>query len=176
MDDYIKMLKKGDEKAFERMVRENQNKIYAVCLNMMKNPHDAQDAAQETFIKAYRSLRGFKGDSKVETWLTRIAVNACLDALRARRETENIDDKYDLAADETPETELEKADIRREVRGALASLPPDMRSVVVLRDVEGYSYEEVAEMLRLNIGTVRSRLARARSKLKNIFSENKELF
>ncbi len=176
MDEYMKKLTSGDEKAFERFVKENQNRVYAVCLNMMKNPHDAQDAAQEAFIKAYRSLRSFKGESKVETWLTRIAVNTCLDALRSRRETENIDDRLDLASEDTPETELEKSRLRQEVRKALAALPPDMRSVVVLRDVEGYSYEEVAEMLRLNIGTVRSRLSRAREKLKNIFYENRELF
>ena len=75
MDEFINKLIKGDTKAFERLVRENQNKVYAVCMNMLKNPHDAQDAAQDTFIKAFRNVRHFKAESKIETWLTKIAVN-----------------------------------------------------------------------------------------------------
>ena len=176
MDDFVKKLIKGDEKAFERLVRENQNKIYAVCMNMLKNPHDAQDAAQDTFLKAYRNIRAFKSESKIETWLTRIAVNTCLDVLRSRRDTVDIDEQYDLAGADTPETELEKNDRRQAVRKALQAMPPDMRSIIILRDINGYSYEEVGEMLNLNIGTVRSRLSRAREKLKKILLENRELF
>ncbi len=176
MEDYIKKLRSGDEKAFERLITENQNKIYAVCLNMLKNPHDAQDAAQESFLKAYRSLHSFSGDSMVETWLTRIAVNTCLDMIRQRKYNLDIDDQYDLASRDTPE-DLAEAKRRREIlRRAINELTPDMRAVVVLRDIEGYSYEQVSEMLKLNIGTVRSRLSRAREKLKNILLQNRELF
>ncbi|MGN1098221.1 MAG: RNA polymerase sigma factor, partial [Clostridia bacterium] len=176
VDSFLKKLKKGDEKAFEQLVRENQNKIYAVCLNMLKNSHDAQDAAQETFIKAYRGLSAFMGESRVDTWLTRIAVNTCLDMIRKRRDTVNIDDSLDAASEETPETESEKNTRVEAVRKAVRELPPDMRAVVVLRDIEGHSYEDVAQMLNINIGTVRSRLFRAREKLKNLLLENRELF
>ncbi len=176
MDSYIKKLIRGDEKAFERLVKETQNKVYAVCLNMLKNPHDAQDAAQDTFIKAYRSLAAFKAESKIETWLTRIAVNTCLDMLRKRREMSDIDDALELADEKTPETEAESRELRTLVRKAVNQLPPDMRSVVVLRDIEGYSYDDIAGMLNLNLGTVRSRLSRARERLKNILLENRELF
>ena len=176
MDEFVKKLIKGDERAFERLVRENQNKIYAVCMNMLKNPHDAQDAAQDTFLKAYRNIRSFKSESKVETWLTRIAVNTCLDILRSRRETVDIDEQYDLAGEETPETELEKNNRKRAVRKALQAMEPDMRSIIILRDINGHSYEEISEMLNLNLGTVRSRLSRAREKLKKILLENRELY
>lgn len=176
MDAYIKKLIRGDEKAFEQLVGETQNKIYAVCLNMLKNTHDAQDAAQETFIKAYRSLTSFKGESKVETWLTKIAVNTCLDILRKRREMYDLDEAADAADVNTPESKAEKNETRQMVRSAINTLPPEMRSIVVLKDIEGYSYEEIADMLNLNIGTVRSRLSRAREKLRKIFMENRELF
>ncbi len=176
MDAYMKKLIRGDEKAFEQLVRANQNKIYAVCLNMLKNEHDAQDAAQDAFIKAYRSISAFKGESKVETWLTKIAVNTCLDILRRRREFYDLSEAADAADSVTPESETEKGEVKQLVRASISKLPPDMRSIVVLRDIEGYSYEEIADMLKLNIGTVRSRLSRAREKLKQIFLEKRELF
>lgn len=167
---------KKDKNAFEQIVRENQNKIYAVCLNMLKNPHDAQDAAQETFLKAYSSIDGFRGESSVATWLTKIAVRCCLDMLRARQDTVDIDDEYNLAAEETTESVSEKNARISQVRRAVAMLPKEMRTMVVLRDIEGYSYEEIAKMLRISEGTVKSRIFRAREKLRKILSENMELF
>ena len=176
MDDLLKKLRRGDEKAFERLVMEKQDKIYSVCMNMLKNVHDAQDAAQETFIKAYKAIRSFKGESSLDTWLTKIAVNTCLDAIRGRRDTVDIDEAYDVADPNTPEGEYE-ADVRRRVvRQSLARLPSELRDVIVLKDIEGCSYEEISEILNLNLGTVRSRLHRAREKIKKIFLENRELF
>ena len=176
MDEFMKKLVKGDEKAFERLVRENQNRVYAVCLNMLKNPHDAQDAAQDAFIKAFRSIRSFKAESKIETWLTKIAVNTCLDMLRSRKETVDIDDQYDLAGGETPESEFERSSRREAVRAALSRLPAEFRAVVILKYVEDRSYEEIAEVLNINVNTVRTRLFRAREKIKKIFLDNRELF
>ncbi len=176
MATFEQRLANGDKNAFERLIRENQNKIYAVCLNMLKNPHDAQDAAQDTFFKAYKNAASFRGHSRVETWLTKIAVNTCLDMLRARKPTVDIDEVYDVASDETTESVAEKNAKINAVRQALARLPDDMRSVVVLRDIEGLSYEEAASALGLNPGTLRSRLSRARERLKKILLENGELF
>lgn len=176
MDEFIKKLVKGDEKAFERLVRENQNRVYAVCLNMMKNPHDAQDAAQDAFVKAFRSIRSFKGESRIETWLTKIAVNTCLDMLRSRRETVDIDEQYDLTDGNTPEIEFERGSRREAVREALSRLPAEFRAVVILKYVEDRSYEEIAEMLNINVNTVRTRLFRAREKIKKIILDNRELF
>ncbi len=176
MDDFIKKLVKGDEKAFEKLVIEYQNRVYSVCLGMMKNPHDAQDAAQETFLKAYHRIRDFRGQSSIETWLTRIAMNACLDMIRLRSDTLPLVEGLDAADPMTVENRVLLTEQSRAVRKALDQLPPEQRSIVVLRDIQCYSYEEVCDILNLNMGTVRSRLHRAREKIKKIFMENGELF
>ncbi len=176
MDELLKKLKRGDEKAFEQFVTEKQDKIYSVCVNMLKNIYDAQDAAQDTFIKAYRALKSFKGESSLDTWLTKIAVNTCLDIIRRRHDTVDIDEVYGVADPRTPDGEYEADVRRRAVRQSLARLPSELREVIVLKDIEGYSYEEISEILVINIGTVRSRLHRAREKIKKIFLENRELF
>ncbi len=176
MATFEEKLRKGDKKAFEQLVRENQNKIYAVCLNMLKNTHDAQDAAQETFIKAYGNLRFFRGESAVLTWLTKIAVRCCLDMLRRRPDTTSIDDEYDLSGGDTAEGTVERKQQIAAVRRAVAKLPEEMRTVLVLRDMEGYSYEEIASVLEISEGTLKSRIFRAREKLRKILLENGELF
>ncbi len=176
MTDFEEKLGNGDRRAFEQLVRDNQNKIYAVCLNMLKNIHDAQDAAQETFIKAYGNISSFAGASKVETWLTRIAVNTCFDMIKKRETHLNIDDSFDIAADETTESQAVKHENIAEVRRALESLPPELRAIIVLRDIEGHSYDEIADILSLNPGTVRSRIFRAREKLKDFLARDGELF
>lgn len=169
-------LRKKDKQAFEQLVRENQNKIYAVCLNMMKNTHDAQDAAQETFIKAYSAIGGFRGDSSVLTWLTKIAVRCCLDMLRKRKETVDIETEFDLASEETTESISERNRTAALVRKAVAELPKDMRIVIVLRDIEGLPYEEIGKILKMTEGTVKSRIFRAREKLRKILTDSGELF
>lgn len=176
MSDFEEKLRKKDKHAFEKLVRENQNRIYAVCLNTLKNPHDAQDAAQETFIKAYSALANFRGESSVSTWLTKIAVRCCLDMLRLRRENVDIDEAFDLASEQTTESTAEKNAAVAAVRKGVAMLPDEMRTVIVLRDIEGYSYEEIGKMLKMTAGTVKSRIFRAREKLKKILIENGELF
>lgn len=176
MDDFIKKLVRGDEKAFERLVIENQDRIYSVCVGMLKNPDDAQDAAQETFLRAYRRIRDFRGQSRPETWLTKIAMNICLDTIRSRKETVSLSESFDVPDAETTEDRVFSRERQQAVRRALDQLPPDQRSVVVLRDIKGLSYEEMCDILNLNMGTVRSKLHRAREKIKKIFLENGELF
>ncbi len=176
MATYEEKLRKGDKNAFEQLVREKQNRIYAVCLNMLKNTHDAQDAAQDTFIKAYKNIALFRGDAGLDTWLTKIAVNTCLDILKQRRPNVSIDDDFEAAAEETTESAAEKNVRVAAVRKALNQLPPEVRQILILRDIDGFSYEDIAGIMGLNLGTVRSRIARAREKLKKILLENRELF
>lgn len=176
MASFEEKLRRGDKRAFEQLVREKQNRIYAACLGMMKNPHDAQDAAQETFIKAYRSIGNFRMESSLDTWLTKIAVNTCLDMLKRQKPSVSLDEDIELAAEETAESAAEKNTRVRAVRQALNELNPELRAALVLRDMDGLSYEEIAQSLDINIGTVRSRISRAREKIKKILLENRELF
>lgn len=166
----------GDSEAFEPLVREHQGRVYAIALRMMGNEADAQDAAQEAFLKAYTSLREFRGDSRFSTWLCRLTGNVCIDALRrrSRRQESSLyvqdDEGEELAPDipdpaPTPEEQTERAETRQEVREAIAALPEGDRQVLTLRELGGLSYEEIAERLSLPPGTVKSRLNRARKKL-----------
>lgn len=163
----------GDAAAFESLVSEYQTRLYHTCLRMMSNPEDARDMAQEILIKVWRSLPNFKGDSSFSTWLYRVAVNTCLDELRRRKKVQHT--SMEALAESgweptDPEAEhlLELALNRDLLNGALRELPDDFRAVIVLRDVNGLAYEEIAQVLDCPIGTVRSRLNRARKLLARI--------
>lgn len=160
---------------FDGLVEEHHRRIYNVCLRMMRNPQDAMDMTQEAFLKAWRARESFMGQSSVTTWLHRVAVNTCLDELRKRKK------QAALSVQELSESGWEPADDaagdfasrvvdKEAVSAALAELPPDHRAVLVLRDVEGYSYEELARILDCPVGTVRSRLNRARANMMKILS------
>ena len=163
----------GDVNAYEALVKKN---VYNLALRMTGNSEDAADMAQEAFIKAYNSLTAFRGDSKFSVWLYRIVSNVCLDFLRSRSRkqtvslsTENDDgEEVELdIADEThsPEQLLDRSLTRDAVRRGLAALPPDHREILLLREIQGLSYEEIADVLGLEAGTVKSRIFRARKKL-----------
>lgn len=166
----------GDVNAFETLVKEYEKNVYNLALRMTGNSEDAADMAQEAFIKAYNSLTAFRGDSKFSVWLYRIVSNVCLDFLRSRSRkqtvslsTENDDgEEVELdIADEThsPEQLLDRSLTRDAVRRGLAALPPDHREILLLREIQGLSYEEIADVLGLEAGTVKSRIFRARKKL-----------
>ena len=166
----------GDVNAYEALVKENEKNVYNLALRMTGNSEDAADMAQEAFIKAYNSLTAFRGDSKFSVWLYRIVSNVCLDFLRSRSRkqtvslsTENDDgEEVELdSADEThsPEPLLDRSLTRDAVRRGLAALPPDHREILLLREIQGLSYEEIADVLGLEAGTVKSRIFRARKKL-----------
>lgn len=167
----------GDTDAFREIVERYQSKVYNLALRMTGNPEDALDAAQESFIRVFRSLNTFKGDSSFSTWLYRIANNIVLDELRKRRRRPRVVMSTDafVTGEEgehplefsgppslQPEEQAVRAERRRELEQALQSISPEQRHILLLRDVEGFSYEEIAEMLNLNPGTVKSRLNRAR--------------
>ena len=166
----------GDVNAYEALVKEYEKNVYNLALRMTGNSEDAADMAQEAFIKAYNSLTAFRGDSKFSVWLYRIVSNVCLDFLRSRSRkqtvslsTENDDgEEVELdIADEThsPEQLLDRSLTRDAVRRGLAALPPDHREILLLREIQGLSYEEIADVLGLEAGTVKSRKFRARKKL-----------
>ena len=166
----------GDVNAYEALVKEYEKNAYNLALRMTGNSEDAADMAQEAFIKAYNSLTAFRGDSKFSVWLYRIVSNVCLDFLRSRSRkqtvslsTENDDgEEVELdIADEThsPEQLLDRSLTRDAVRRGLAALPPDHREILLLREIQGLSYEEIADVLGLEAGTVKSRIFRARKKL-----------
>lgn len=167
----IRAVLEGDADRFEELVRAYEKGIYNLCLRMLGDEQDALDAAQEAFFKAYRSLSGFRGESRFSTWLYRLAGNVCLDMLRKRPNTPTVsmddDDTPLFLADSSPSPQelLERSEIRRSVDAALGTLPPEFRQAVVLRDVNGLSYEEIAEVTGLEAGTVKSRIFRARRKL-----------
>ena len=166
----------GDVNAYEALVKEYEKNVYNLALRMTGNSEDAADMAQEAFIKAYNSLTAFRGDSKFSVWLYRIVSNVCLDFLRSRSRkqtvslsTENDDgEEVELdIADEThsPEQLLDRSLTRDAVRRGLAALPPDHREILLLREIQGLSYEEIADVLGLEAGTVKSRIFRARKKV-----------
>lgn len=166
----------GETEAFELLVLEYQKNVYNVALRITGNAEDAADMAQEAFIKAFNSIYSFKGDSRFSVWLYRIVSNVCVDFLRSRARrpasslsTENEEgESVELEiADESlsPEKLLETKLSCEAVRRGLDSLPVDYRQILLLREIQGLSYDEIAQILDIEIGTVKSRIFRARKKL-----------
>lgn len=174
---------KGDAAAFNELLAGHEKKMYAVCLRMCANHEDAQDCLQEAMLRVYRSISGFKGQSAFSTWLYRVTMNTCLDELRRRKGkvTTSLDGLLDSGwspsdEEDTPEKHAIGAEQRRAVQAMIAELPEDMRAAVVLRDIQGYSYEEISRMLEINVGTIKSRISRGREKLREKIIAKPELF
>lgn len=166
----------GNADEYEKLVLEYQKNVYNLALRMTGDPEDAADMAQEAFIKAYSSLSGYRGDSKFSVWLYRIVSNVCLDFLRAKKHRQTVslsvtdddgeDTELDIADEsQSPERIFERAMTRDAVRRGLAALTPEYRQILILRELQGMSYEEIAAVLGLESGTVKSRIFRARKKL-----------
>lgn len=169
----VQRVQQGDKKSFDLLVLKYQNRIIKLVSRYVREPGDAQDIAQEAFIKAYRALPNFRGDSAFYTWLYRIAINTAknhvvaLSRRPAEARLENADgeqmDVEDLQKDiETPENLLLANEIKQTILDAMDKLPEDLRVALTLREVEGLSYDEIAETMDCPIGTVRSRIFRAR--------------
>ena len=174
--------KKQEKDQFERLAGESERQVYAVCYHMMGSREDAQDCAQETMLRAFKAFGSFRRDASFSTWITRIAMNVCTDALRKRRPVTSLDvmrddTNFDLPdAGPTAYAQLEQKERVRLLREGLDELPEEMRQIIVLRDMRGMSYEEIAETLELPLGTVKSRVNRAREKLSGILQKSSELF
>lgn len=154
----------GRVDAFEELVRRHRDRVYRVALRMLGDEREAEDAAQDALLQAWRSLDRFRGDSAFSTWLHRITVNRCLNVLRARRPTEPIATEPESPAPST-ETTVESRLRLDDVRRAILELTPEQRAPLVLRELEGLTYEELAEVLDISVSAVKSRLHRARVEL-----------
>ncbi|MEV7414395.1 RNA polymerase sigma factor SigM [Streptomyces sp. NPDC089919] len=161
----------GDPDAFGELVRRHRDRLWAVALRTLGDREEAADAVQDALVSAYRAAHTFRGQSAVTTWLHRITVNACLDRARkaATRKTRAVEDPEDferlLEPHESAEAPAERQDLHRELLAALGTLPPEQRAALVLVDMQGYPVAEVAGMLDVPVGTVKSRCARGRAKL-----------
>lgn len=169
----VERVQRGEQAAFDLLVRKYQHRILAVIGRYVSDFSEAQDVAQETFLRAYRALGNFRGDSAFYTWVYKIAVNTAknhLVALGRRPPTDDVavDDAMHFSADSqlkdraTPENELLRQEIERNVTAAVDDLPEELRMAITLREVDGLSYEAIAEVMSCPIGTVRSRIFRAR--------------
>lgn len=170
----VEKARQGDKRAFGLLVEKYQRRLYRLLSRMVRDPEEVEDIAQETFIKAYRALPNFRGDAAFYTWLYRIGVNTAKNYLATRKKAMptisdqalDDDDEPDerLVAQDiaTPESELHSKQIAIAVNQAVEALPEELRSAITLREMEGLSYEEIAELMDCPIGTVRSRIFRAR--------------
>jgi RNA polymerase sigma-70 factor (ECF subfamily) len=178
----IEAFQRGDKKAFDELVIRHKDRIFNLCYRFLGDYEEANDSAQEAFVKAYGSLNTFRLESAFSTWLYRIAVNACKNKLgsaayRAKRKTVSLDNPGNNEdgplpmeiqnGTPSPLARMEEKEKMALVQRALDTLPTEFKMVVTLRDVEGLSYEEIAEVTGLNLGTVKSRIARARTDLRN---------
>lgn len=173
--------RKGDQRAFGNLVRAYERPVYNLTYRMLGNPHEAEDAAQETFLRAYSNLEKYDPAHKFSTWLFAIANNHCIDRLRKRRVTYvSIEDNpvlENLESDSpAPEPVALRAERSREVQALIAQLEPDYRTPLVLRYWEDYSYEEIAEVMELTVSAVKSRLFRARQQIAQLVREGEHVF
>ena len=173
----------GDEEAFAQLVGLHENKVYSLALRMCGNPEDAADAAQEAFLSAWRALPSFRGEAGFSTWLYRLTANASIDLLRRVRR-QRLDLRLDdedlgltaLEAGPGPQEAAEQGELRQAVDQALGQLGDSHRQVLVLRELSGLSYQEIAQALDIDLGTVKSRIARARLNLRKILLEDGNFF
>ena len=180
----IRAVVDGNTNAFEDLVLEYQKQVYHITLKMTGNEEDAFDLSQETFLKAFRALPTFRGEAGFGSWLYRMASNLCIDFLRKgkrqgsgqiisldeeeedRRPRELPDLRYE------PQSSLEKKEMRQKVQEGLQRLPHEQRLILVMRDVEGFSYQEISDALKIELGTVKSRIYRARAHLARLLTED----
>jgi RNA polymerase sigma factor RpoE len=179
----VRRAQREDMRAYDLLVRRYQERIYATVYHMTSNHEDANDLAQETFIKAFRALKSFKGDSSFYTWIYRIAVNKTINFLKQRKNrvqmslndvdfnAENDPDLVALVSDKNPRRDLNLSELQEKLNGALQKLSEHHRMVVTLHDVQGLSHEEIGKIMDCNIGTVRSRLFYARQQMQAYLSD-----
>lgn len=179
----IELFKKGKEEAFEEIVRRYQKKVYNTTYRIMGNPEDASDLAQEAFIRIYRSLRNFQGKSSFSTWLFTVTTNVCRDELRKRQRRLKVQSLSEPLEFEDGNVEREIADesmapevislhreLTDEIQAVIETLPDEQKEAIVLRELQGFSYEEIAEITGVSLGTVKSRISRGRQNMKKELS------
>ena len=178
----VRAARDGDMRAYDQLIQRYQGRIYSTIYHMTSNHEDANDLAQDTFIKAYSVLKSFKGDSSFYTWIYRIAVNKTINFLKARKNkyslslndmdfnAENDPDLVAFVSDKTPRREVALAELQQKLNEAMQKLSEDHRMVITLHDVQGLSHDEIAAIMECNAGTVRSRLFYARQQMQALLS------
>ncbi len=186
----IKKAQKGDTAAFEKIITEYQNVVYSIAYRYAENPEDAADMSQEVFLKMFRNINTFQFKSKLSTWIYRVAANTCIDLVKKSNRDKNTysidegyensdgDTKYTEIADDSsqPETVLEDSEVKDAINLAISELNEDYRTVIILRDIQGLSYDEISEIVGCSVGTVKSRISRGRKNLREILLTDRELF
>lgn len=187
-NEIIELCRKGDRDAFNLLMQKHQDRVFGMAYSLLSDYEDAKDASQEVFIKVYKSISSFKGQSAFTTWLYVICRNVCNDILRKRQKNGNIvlsldDDESDnnpvkeIKSDApSPEEQAELSETQRAVWDAINSLKLEHREILIYSDMQQLSYEEVAHILKCPVGTVKSRLNRARNALRKKLSDKRELF
>lgn len=179
----IARLQKRDEAAFEELIRQYEKKVYTLCFRMCGNSEDAEEAAQDAFLALWRGIDRFRQESSLSTWIYRLATNACIDTLRRRKKQSgsvSLDDEelFVDAVDTSPQPQetVEHRETQKLLQEGLSALPEEYRKVLILREIEGLSYTEIAESASIELGTVKSRISRGRSLLRNFLSGNGNFF
>ena len=178
----IARLQKRDETAFEELLRQYEKKVYTLCFRMCGSSEDAEEAAQDAFLALWRGIDRFRQESSLSTWIYRLASNACIDTLRRRKKQNavSLDDEelFVDAVDTSPQPQeaAERREAQKLLQEGLMSLPEEYRKVLILREIEGLSYTEIAESASLELGTVKSRISRGRALLRNFLSGNGNFF
>lgn len=179
----IARLQSRDEAAFEELIRLYEKKVYTLCVRMCGNTEDAEEAAQDAFLALWRGIDRFRQESSLSTWIYRLAANACIDLIRRRKKSAgsiSLDDEelFVDAQDPAPQPHelAEQREAQRALREGLMSLPPEYRSILILREIEGLSYSEIAAVQELELGTVKSRISRGRTLLRNFLSVSGNFF
>lgn len=179
----VSAAKAGDQQAFEQLVLDNQNRIYSLAVRLVEDREEAFDLAQEAFVKAWQGLPSFQGESSFATWIYRLATNVCIDYLRKQKRRRQVESEVSLDDEELswtepadwsqdPHRQLERSEQGRALARGLEALPEQQRQILVLRELSGLSYQEIAGKLDLDLGTVKSRIARARMALRKILAED----
>lgn len=189
-EELLSQCQAGDRDAFQALVEKYQHKVYTIAFRFVGNDADASDLAQEAFIKVYRKLPTFRGESSFLTWLYHITANTCRDELRKRqnKRTVSLDNLVPQPGEggarvegvrttmAGPEEVVEAREVQRHLQMVLNQLPVEQKLILIMREIQGFSYEEIAHQLECSLGTVKSRLSRARTALKDLVVANGELF
>lgn len=181
-EDLIEKAQKGDLKAFEKIVELYQNKVYGIVYHMIKKEDEVEDVAQEVFIKIYRNINKFQGKSSFYTWVYRITANMCIDTLKKKQTVIYLDEKLkteegeiypEIPSDDKRQDELyEQKELKEKLNECIEKLEPKQKLMIILRDIKGFSYEEIAKISGQKLGTVKSQINRARLKLKELLEKD----
>ena len=178
----IRQAKSGNLKAYEEIIGLYEKKVFSTIYYMVKNDNEVEDIAQEVFIKIYKNLGNFKEESSLYTWIYRITVNVCIDEFKKRKKVVYLDEKIDtkdgevelqLSDDSKSPTDIaEDNNLKDKLEKCIKKLPESQRMMIILRDIKGFTYMEIAEIMKMNLGTVKSKINRARASLKELLEED----